>query len=248
MVNSKQPSLTGDIPPEIAANSPQDASISAPSDLLEAPVQAMKQGKPVTSLFKTICGNVGDKLSGVNALLAKRRDEKASRLEQEREEQERAALTDAITCLPNQRAIMGVLDQTILDSLQSAEPCAVIFLNLEHFSHVNTTWGPGAGDAILYEMGQRLRNNIREDDFVGRYDVAEFALVLKNSNEEGATIAIERLQAVVISEPFLWEVEEELPPMKIAMSGSFGIAISGVHGTISAELITSCKRSIDNTV
>src|SRR5947209_10985361 len=104
-----------------------------------------------------------------------------------------AAVTDAITNLPNHRAIMSHLDKELARCERPKMACAVLFVDLDHFKHVNDTWGHQAGDAILRETASRLLATIRTEDFVGRYGGEEFALVLANVSTEDACEIAERL-------------------------------------------------------
>ena len=88
------------------------------------------------------------------------------------------ALTDAITGLPNHQAVMSQLDIAVARCQRTQETCAVLFLDLDRFKHVNDTWGHQTGDWLLHEAAQRLRTTMRPQDFVGRYGGEEFVLLL----------------------------------------------------------------------
>jgi len=72
-------------------------------------------------------------------------------------EQAQAAVTDAITGLPNRRAITSRIDEELAHCRRAGRSCAILFLDIDHFKRVNDTWGHRAGDAILREIGARLR-------------------------------------------------------------------------------------------
>src|SRR5207302_1017267 len=84
------------------------------------------------------------------------------------QEQAQAAVTDAITGLPNHRAVMSRIEEEVSRCQRTHGSCAVLFIDLDHFKRVNDTWGHRAGDAILCEIAGRLRATLRLEDFVGR--------------------------------------------------------------------------------
>jgi diguanylate cyclase (GGDEF)-like protein/putative nucleotidyltransferase with HDIG domain len=152
-------------------------------------------------------------------------------------EQAQAAVTDAITGLPNHRAVMGRLDEEVSRCQRCQGSCAVLFIDLDHFKRVNDTWGHLAGDAILREVGTRLRSSLRLEDFVGRYGGEEFAIVLADADLNGASETAERLRTIIANEPCSWQADETKAAVLIAVTGSFGVAIYQMHGVKREELI-----------
>jgi diguanylate cyclase (GGDEF)-like protein len=151
-------------------------------------------------------------------------------------EQALAAVTDAVTGLPNHRAVMGRLDEELSRSVRNQTSCAVVFVDLDHFKRINDTWGHRAGDAILREVANRLSSNVRLEDFVGRYGGEEFAVILSGADVVGASQMAERLREFLSSQPCYWETEDgEVIP--ISITGSFGIAVYQLHGETREELI-----------
>ena len=153
------------------------------------------------------------------------------------QEQARAALTDAITGLPNHRAVMKRIDEELSRCIRSGISCAILFIDLDHFKRINDTWGHQAGDTILHEVGQRLLMSLRLHDFVGRYGGEEFAIVLTESDIHGASQAAERLRTAVASLPCLWQPEEAQEAVSIAVTASIGVAVFAIHGTTREELL-----------
>jgi diguanylate cyclase (GGDEF)-like protein len=93
-----------------------------------------------------------------------------------------ANLTDDLTGLGNRRHA-----NLLLDSLQVGDALAV--LDLDHFKHVNDTYGHARGDQVLQELGSYLREAVRGADAVARFGGEEFLVVLRGANTSGpATI------------------------------------------------------------
>lgn len=159
-------------------------------------------------------------------------------------EQASAAVTDPITGLPNHRAVMSNIDEEISRCQRGQHSCAVLFVDLDHFKRVNDTWGHRAGDAILREVGTRLRDALRQEDFVGRYGGEEFAIVLTAATLLTASEAAGRLLNAVSSFPCYWESEDTHIGVPIAITASIGVAIYRLHGTTREELIESADRGM----
>ncbi len=167
-------------------------------------------------------------------------------------EQQCAAVTDAVTGLPNHRAVMSKLDQELAryQALYEHKPddlferCAVLFADLDHFKHVNDTWGHRAGDAILREVAGRLRAVLRLDDFVGRYGGEEFAIILPETDLSQAVQIAERLRLAIAQEPCIWQAEDGETNVAIAVTASIGVALYGLHGMSREELVTQADAAM----
>lgn len=115
-----------------------------------------------------------------NAFLHDISERKAAEARREQE-----ARHDAVTGLPNRRALLELLPQAIARSLRSGAALAVIFLDLDGFKHVNDSHGHDAGDVLLHEVAQRLRRGVREGDTVVRLAGDEFVIVLEGLSAAG---------------------------------------------------------------
>ncbi len=154
-----------------------------------------------------------------------------------------AAVTDAITGLPNHRAVMSKIDDMVGECRRTQQPCAILFTDLDHFKRVNDTWGHRAGDAILREVGRRFRTTLRTQDLVGRYGGEEFAILLAETDIEEASQIAERLRVAINAEPCLWQ-EDGQAPLPIPVTTSIGVAVYSLHGTTRELLITSADQAM----
>ena len=159
-------------------------------------------------------------------------------------EQALAALTDAVTGLPNHRAIIGAIEEVVSSCQQSSHSCAILFVDLDHFKKVNDTWGHRAGDAILHEVGGRLRSSLRQEDAVGRYGGEEFALVLREVGIHEAYETAERVLAVLRNQPCEWEREDTHAVVPIAVTASIGVAVYQLHGCSREEMIHNADQAM----
>ena len=152
------------------------------------------------------------------------------------------ATTDPLTALPNHRMVMSQIEAELSRCECSQNSCAILFIDIDHFKRINDTWGHQAGDAILRQVGDRLRTTIRQNDFVGRYGGEEFAIVLTETDQHGAEAIAERLLIALNERPCTWETEEATTI--IPVTASIGIAVYGQHGTSRETLIESADRAM----
>ena len=159
-------------------------------------------------------------------------------------EQVLAAATDALTGLPNHRTVISRIEAEIVLCQTLQKTCAILFVDIDHFKQVNDTWGHLAGDAILQEVGSRLRIGIRKSDFVGRYGGEEFAIVLSDTSLQEAYELAERLRSLIATDACTWESEDTHAIMSAHMSASIGVAIYQLHGTSRIALIEAADRAM----
>jgi two-component system chemotaxis family response regulator WspR len=132
-------------------------------------------------------------------------------LEQLNRELAESAVTDALTGLHNRRYLRTYLERPLLESAQRdsglerrhplGEGMTLFLLDLDHFKRVNDEHGHDAGDAVLIEMGRRLRQLLRVGDAVLRWGGEEFLLVARGVCSEAASHLAERLLEVVRAAP-----------------------------------------------
>ncbi|GAB3355165.1 MULTISPECIES: sensor domain-containing protein [Giesbergeria] len=149
-----------------------------------------------------------------------------------RKDQERIywlAHYDPLTSLPNRTLLAERSSQAIELARKEQTPLAVIFLDLDHFKHVNDSLGHRVGDALLVAIAQRLRAVVRERDTVCRVGGDEFILLLPGANAQGAErVANKLLEAA--RQPYQIEHHE------LTMAPSMGIALYPDDGTDFATL------------
>ncbi|GGM37383.1 hypothetical protein GCM10011608_22470 [Micromonospora sonchi] len=102
------------------------------------------------------------------------------------------AHTDALTGLANRRGLLRALHRCA----EGGGPCVLLSLDLDGFKHVNDMRGHDVGDAVLAEVGRRLRGNLRPGDVAARLGGDEFAVLMPGGPTEAGAVA-ERLLGVL---------------------------------------------------
>lgn len=149
--------------------------------------------------------NLGLRLSRYEHEL-RERNEKLEALTKELEEKnaqlERLATTDALTGLVNRRRFLERVDETAAAAVRYQHPAALLMIDIDHFKAVNDTYGHPRGDAVLVEVAERLVSRARNVDVVGRLGGEEFAVLLPNTELDGARELAEGLRVAIASAPF----------------------------------------------
>ena len=133
------------------------------------------------------------------------------------------ALTDALTSLPNRRAIEDWATRQLSGAARYGFSFWVALADLDHFKTVNDTYGHDAGDAVLKAFSEILRSNSRQSDICGRIGGEEFLLVLTHTTEENAKLVIDRVRAQLEGTQFNFDGSS------LKVTASFGLA--GFAGT-----------------
>lgn len=104
---------------------------------------------------------------------------------------------DSLTGLANRRRFRGELEQQIAFYARYGGQGAVLILDVDNFKHVNDTSGHQAGDNVIREIAELLRARARVSDAVARLSGDEFAVLLPQTDREGAIRFAEDLRREV---------------------------------------------------
>ena len=131
------------------------------------------------------------------------------------------ALHDSLTGLPNRAAFSKHIErQTIAATADS--PIALLYIDVDHFKHINDSKGHAAGDALLCQVSDRLLRLAEEGDLVARLGGDEFALVLQLDEPGRAGRVAERLLQMLAS-------AFDLDGAREHVTCSIGIALAPDH-------------------
>src|SRR5262249_31075172 len=137
---------------------------------------------------------------------------------------------DPLTGLLNRASLVEKIDEYLARARRHGARFALLLLDLDRFKQVNDTYGHPAGDALLQQVGARLKAELRQTDILARLGGDEFAIIQADETEpRAAASGLAARLTEIIGRPFMLDRAE------VAIGVSIGIAIS-------ADGITSAGR------
>jgi diguanylate cyclase (GGDEF)-like protein len=149
---------------------------------------------------------------------------------------ESKALTDALTGLPNRRALAETYKRMLAQARRTDLPLSVIAIDLDRFKHVNDTLGHARGDELLSLAARAMTRSIRDGDFVARIGGDEFTVLLPATDLGDAVGVAERIAAATRA--------AELQGFDGQVSATFGIAVFPHHGLEAEVLMRRADRAL----
>ena len=140
------------------------------------------------------------------------------RLEDKSAELEEVASTDALTGMPNRRAIEEWANKQLRGAKRHGFPLWVVLGDLDQFKEINDTFGHEAGDTVLRTFADTLRKLTRISDMCGRLGGDEFLIVISHVSATNIEVAINRFRELFgsLSFPFAGQ--------SVSISATFGVA------------------------
>jgi len=123
----------------------------------------------------------------------------------------RLSYTDELTGLPNRRALLQRMNDEMARSRRYHSPLTMAIVDLDHFKSINDNHGHKAGDCILQLVAQHMKAIFRYHDIAARYGGEEFAVLFPNTNIEGATLALNKLQDRLGNDICILDDNSEIP-------------------------------------
>jgi len=149
------------------------------------------------------------------------------------------SIRDPLTDLFNRRYLEETLEREVRRATRLEGSVAVIMLDIDHFKKYNDAFGHAAGDALLRELGNFLKQETRGGDFACRYGGEEFVLILPEISQEDALNSAERMR-------------ENVKELNVQYSGgvlenitlSLGVALFPIHGTIGKTVLHAADEAL----
>jgi diguanylate cyclase (GGDEF)-like protein len=146
-----------------------------------------------------------------------------------------AARKDALTGLRNRRGFDELFDLEVERAQRSGRSLALVIGDLDHFKTVNDRHGHQKGDEALVQAARVLERTKRRIDVVARFGGEEFAMLLPDSDENGAFILAERLRRAI---------RDAFADDSVKLTMSFGIASFPRHGPTPEALLGCADQAL----
>ena len=143
-----------------------------------------------------------------------------------REEAEERSKRDSMTGLYNHQHFMEKIH-----SRGQRDDGSLIILDIDHFKHINDSFGHQSGDAALIEVVNAVRKTVRASDVVGRIGGEEFAVFLQDANKEEAKMVASRIRQTVERIDFAPE-DGVKAPLTVSVGLAMNDEVSNVVGTM----------------
>lgn len=167
-----------------------------------------------------------------------RRKSETDRMRRSVEAGLRLAALDPLTGLWNRRYALPHLDRMAQRATETDQTWAVALFDIDRFKQVNDRFGHAAGDRVLAEVADRLRQHTRVVDLVARIGGEEFLVALPEGDLAVARQVAERIRLRVAETPI--EVPG-LPPVTVTVSAGIALGAPGVPAT---EVIARADRAL----
>lgn len=158
------------------------------------------------------------------------------------------ALVDGLTGILNYRAFLRAFRSELRRAQRYGQTFAFVMADVDHLKDYNECFGHLAGSQVLVQVAHLLVGNCRGTDVVGKYGGDEFAVVLPQTDAEGARAVSERMRRAIERHGF-----KHVPPGKVTCT--FGVAVfpydaTDVYGLIrrADAVLFAAKRAGKNIV
>jgi len=151
------------------------------------------------------------------------------------------AHSDSLTELWNHGYFQYLLQDEVEKTKAMKSPLSMLMLDIDDFKALNDMFGHQAGDRILKELAQFLKNRSRKMDYVCRYGGEEFTIILPQADKDEAFSIAEHLRSEIEKHPFIQHISAE---SEKKLTVSIGIATFPRNGCSPSELISASDRAL----
>lgn len=154
-----------------------------------------------------------------------------AKLEEVNQQLEFHSVRDPLTGLYNRRSFLELMhqrDTRVPEERREDDddnPDCLMIMDIDHFKHINDTWGHSTGDAVLIEVAKRLRSAVRDSDMTLRWGGEEFLIFAPKTKPSQLTPMVERVLRSIGSVPVM--VGDNKIPVTVS-AGYISLPFSGV--------------------
>lgn len=142
------------------------------------------------------------------------------------------ATHDPLTNLPNRALLLDRLQQAMQLCERQQGHLGLLFIDVDHFKHINDTYGHATGDQALLEVCRRIQKHLRRSDTLARLSGDEFVVLLDQVQDTDAAQQTAERVIEAFVEP------AQLDNYTVKLSVSLGIALYPEHGETKDELLS----------
>lgn len=155
------------------------------------------------------------------------------------EDLRRLAYTDAQTSLFNHRHFQAQLEEELSRAQRYGRPLSLILMDIDNFKAFNDLHGHPAGDRLLHDVSQLLKDSLRGVDIPARYGGEEFVVVCPETQRDQAVVLAERLRATIAAADF--EIGEGQP---VRITVSMGVAAFPLDAQAKSALVDAADKAL----
>lgn len=145
---------------------------------------------------------------------------------------------DTLTGLPNRQMFRDRLNQEVLNTRRRNSAAALLFIDLDGFKQVNDLFGHDAGDMLLLQAAQRIKQCVRDTDTVARLGGDEFTIILGDLHSTDHVEQVAQKVLDTLARPF------SIGSEKAFLSGSIGISLCPNDAETPEELIRKADQAM----
>jgi diguanylate cyclase (GGDEF)-like protein len=146
---------------------------------------------------------------------------------------------DPLTGELNRTHLIAALAEAIEETARSRASCAFMLIGIDHLARVNDAFGFDVADAVIAEVGKRIRARLRGGDVLGRFSGNKFGLILRNCTVDDTNVAAER---------FLAGIRDEVVPTvsgPVSVTASIGAISVPRYARTADEAVTRAQETLD---
>ncbi len=125
---------------------------------------------------------------------------------------------DFLTSLLNRREAHNQITEEIGRAVRTKKPMTFILFDIDHFKHLNDTYGHNAGDMVLKQLAMKLLSALRDYDIACRYGGEEFLVVAPETDAEQGIKLAERLRMTIAATGFSTDTDEIFATVSIGVA------------------------------
>ena len=140
--------------------------------------------------------------------------------------------SDTLTGISNRLHLETLMEQLLVENYKKQNTFSMLFLDLDHFKHINDTLGHDIGDLLLQEVASNISDSIRLEDIFARIGGDEFVIIFKDMKEEQLILSVEKLMKIIHNVRIINDYE-------LRVTASIGIVMYPQDGKSIIDLMKS---------